>query len=136
MTTSAATWFYRAPEKAPFLLAERVRTTFWDARFGDFWVDAVSTESPIRMEGIYSGQAIQFDWEPGKWFKLSTNAVSKALLEGTNLVLGLKAVLKYEDSGGQLVWEWWVNPDELEKRWKEIQGKPSYNNPLRLDRNN
>ena len=31
MSATAASWFYRTPEKEPYLLSERVNGTFWEA---------------------------------------------------------------------------------------------------------
>jgi hypothetical protein len=41
MTTTAHTWFYTKPENNAYALAERVRTTLWDARIGNIWLDTV-----------------------------------------------------------------------------------------------
>lgn len=132
MTTNAATWFYRQPEKVKYLLEERVRTSFWDARFGSLWVDAVSTESPIRMAGTYNGAAVQLEWEPGQWFRLSTRPAQPALANGlSNTILRRRVTLTYDDPQGQTVWEWRLT--DADKRWQDIQGKPAYRNLQRLD---
>jgi hypothetical protein len=136
MTTTAATWFYRAPEKTPYLLAERVRTTFWDARLGGLWLDTVSTETPITMQGNYNGAAVTLEWEPAKWMRLSSNPASPGLAAGVTNVLRRKANLRYEDPQGRVVWEWWLSPADADKRWHELQGKPAYRNPQRLDKAN
>lgn len=135
MTTTAATWFYRQPEKTKYLLEERVRTSFWDARFGSFWVNAVSTDNPIQMEGSFNGAPLQLDWEPGKWFRLSTHPAQPSLAKGlSNIILRRPVTLTYEDPQGHTVWEWRLA--DADKRWQEIQGKPAYRNLQRLDQAN
>lgn len=135
MTTSAATWFYRQPEKSKYLLEERVRTSFWDARFGSLWVDTVSTDSPIRMEGSFNGAPLQLEWEPEKWFRLSTHPAQPGLVKGiSNTILRRPVTLMYEDPSGHTVWEWRLA--DADKRWQEIQGKPAYRNLQRLDKKN
>lgn len=135
MTTTAATWFYRQPEKTKYLLEERVRTSFWDARFGSFWVNAVSTDNPIQMEGSFNGAPLRLDWEPGKWFRLSTHPAQPSLAKGlSNIILRRPVTLTYEDPQGHTVWEWRLA--DADKRWQEIQGKPAYRNLQRLDQAN
>jgi len=136
MTTTAATWFYRAPEKVPYLLAERVRTTFWEARLGGLWLDTVSAEIPITMQGTYNGAAVTLEWEPAKWLRLSSAPASPALVFGVVNVLRRKATLRYEDPQGRAVCEWWMSQADADKRWQELQGKPAYRNPQRLDKSN
>jgi len=132
MTTTAATWFYRAPENDPYLVGERVRTTYWDERIGGLWLDATQTTPPIAMRGYYNGAAVSLEWEPGRWLRLSSAPAAPALARATANILRLKPALRYEDAEGRTVWEWWV--EEADKRWQEIQGKPAFHNPARLDK--
>ncbi|MGH2521976.1 MAG: hypothetical protein ACRDH2_05675 [Anaerolineales bacterium] len=136
MTTTAATWFYRKPENDAYLLGERVRTTFWDARFGGLWLEAERTEPPLAMRGTYNGANVKMEWEPAKWFRLASAPAAPALARGVSNILRYKPTLRYEDPGGHTVWEWWLNSAEADKRWQEIQGKPAFRNPARLDREN
>ncbi len=131
MTTNSATWFYHTPEKIPYLLAERVRTTFWDERFGGLWLDTVRAEAPLLMEGAHNGAHVKLEWEPAKWMRLYTAPASPALAQGVSNILRRPAALRYEDSQGFTVWEWWL--EGAGKRWQEIQGKPAFRNPARLD---
>jgi hypothetical protein len=132
MSATSATWFYRTPEHAPYLLGERVRSTFWEARFGGLWLDAVKTESPFFMQGSHSGARVTMEWEPGKWLRLCSVPAAPALARGTAVILRRKPTLRYQDSDGQTVWEWWLEGGD--KRWQEIQGKPAFGNPARLDK--
>lgn len=134
MTTTAATWFYRAPEDRPYLLAERVRTSFWDQRFGSLLLDTVSAEPPIVMQGTYTGSLVRMEWEPGQWFRLSTRPEVPALAGGVSNLLGRKPILRYSDPDGDVIWEWWVQPEAGERRWQAIQGKPVFGSPVRLNR--
>ena len=133
MTTNSATWFYRTPEKTPYLLAERVRTTFWDERFGGLWLEVVSAEPPIVMEGVHNGAQVRLEWEPAKWMRLSTAPAVSALAHGVANILRRRASLRYEDSQGRTIWEWWIEPGTADKRWQEIQGRPAFRSPARLD---
>lgn len=132
MTTTAATWFYHQPEKSPFLLAERVRTTFWDMRYGGLWLDTVRAENPIAMAGTYNGAPVKMEWEPGRWLRLATRPSLQPLADGVRLILGRKATLRYADADGYTTWEWWL--DGADKRWQEIQGKPAFGSPVRIDK--
>jgi hypothetical protein len=134
MTTTAATWFYRTPENDRYLLGERVRTTFWDERFGGIWLEATRTEPPIVMQGSYNGAQVQMEWEPARWLRLKSAPPAPALAQGLANMLRVKPALRYEDSEGRTIWEWWLSRDEAEKRWQEIQGKPAFRNPVRLDK--
>ena len=136
MTTTSATWFYRTPEKVPYLLAERVRTTFWDERFGSLWLDTVRAEAPFLMKGTCNGAQVKLEWEPGQWCRLYSTPASPALAQGVTNILRRKVVLRYEDPQGETVWEWWLTSADADKRWQEVQGKPAYRNPARLDQKN
>ena len=132
MTTTAATWFYRAPEKEAYLIGERVRSTYWDERVGSLWLEAVQTEPPIVMQGYYNGAHIELEWEPGKWLRLASAPTAPALMQATRNILRRKPTLRYEDAEGHTIWEWRL--DDADRRWQEIQGKPAFHSPVRLDK--
>ena len=134
MTTTAATWFYRTPENIPYLLSERVNSTFWEARLGGVWLNVVRAESPFKMEGAYNGAEISLDWEPNKWLRLSTKPAAPGLTMGLANILRRQPDLSYETPDGRTVWEWWMAG--ADKRWQEIQGKPAFHNPARLNLKN
>jgi hypothetical protein len=133
MTTTALTWFYRAPEKIPYYIAERVNGTFWEARLPGVYLDVERAEPPILMKGNYNGAPIRMEWEPAKWLRLTTRPAAPALARGVENILGLKANLRYETEDSETVWEWRLH--DTDKRWQEIQGKPVFRNPARLDQN-
>jgi hypothetical protein len=132
MTTTAATWFYQAPEKRPYFVAERVRTSFWDQRVFGLWLDTVSVESPVAMEGTHNGNPVKLAWEPGHWFRLATKTEDPGLAGSVSNLLRLKPVLRYTDLEGFAIWEWWVKAEDGERRWQEVQGKPAFGSPRRL----
>jgi len=136
MTTTAATWFYRPPEKKPYLIAERLRTSLWDQRFGDLWLDTVRAESPIFLQGTYQGAPLKLEWEPGKWLRLSSKAGGPQLAKGFENVLRRKPFLSYTDGEGYHVWEWWTDDKAGSSRWQEIQGKPLFGSPVQLHKPN
>lgn|SRR5574341_1305776 len=130
MTTTAKTWFYNVPEKNLYLIGERVRTNFWDARFGGLWLDTVRAEPPILMKGTYQGAYVELEWEPRNWCALRTNPATESLARGVSNILGLKPAFRYEDPHGNAVWEWHLG--DLNQRWQAIQGKPEYGKLQRL----
>jgi hypothetical protein len=130
MTTNASTWFYRAPEKIPYYISERVNSTFWEARLGGVYLDVERAESPFLMKGNYNGTPISLEWEPAKWLRLSTSPASPALANGVNNILRRRADLSYENEEGETIWEWRLQ--DADKRWQQIQGKPAFRNPMRL----
>lgn len=135
MTTTAATWFYRAPEDRPYLLAERVRTSFWDQRLGSLWLDTVSATAPIVMQGNDAGGPVRLEWEPGVWLRVTAApATADALSGATANLLGRRPTLRFTDTDGQAVWEWWIKPEDAERRWQALQGKPAFGSPVRLSR--
>ncbi len=124
MTTTAKTWFFNAPEKNAYAIGERVRTNFWDARFGGLWLDTVRVEPPILMTGIYQGSAVELEWQPSRWCSLRTKPAMPNLSIGLSNILGFKPALKYEDPRGYSVWEWRLV--DLNARWQAIQGNPAF----------
>jgi hypothetical protein len=132
MTTTAATWFYRAPEKTPYLLEERVRTSFWDQRLGTLWLNTVSVESPVAMAGEYNGAQVKMEWEPAHWLRLSVRPAQPTLVQGVKNLLQRNPTLRYDDAEGGAVWEWRV--DDADQRWQALQGQPAFGNLQRLDK--
>jgi hypothetical protein len=132
MTTTAATWFYRMPENQPYLLAERVNTTFWEARLGGVWLSVDRADTPFAMTGGYNGAEISLEWEPNKWMRLKTAPESPGLAKGLANILRRGANLRYETAEGQTVWEWRLG--DADARWQELQGHPGFHKPQRLDR--
>ena len=131
MTTTARTWFYAQPEKNAYALAERVRTTLWEARLGDIWLDTVRAESPFLMRGRYNKADVEMEWEPGKWLALRSKPGDDYLVQRMSFVLGRKPTFTYEDVEGRTVTEWHI--DGGAKRWQAIQGVPAYRNPRRFN---
>lgn len=145
MTTTSKTWFYTQPERNRYAIAERVRTSFWDARYGGIWLDCVRPEPPIQMTGWWNGVRaespitpgdrecrVELEWEPGKWLALRTKPAAPQLVDAVSNLLGFKPALTYEDADGRAVWEW--HTDGGAARWQAIQGIPAYRRPRRLGR--
>jgi hypothetical protein len=131
MATTAATWFYRAPEQRRYYIAERVNGTFWDARLAGVMLNVVRAEPPFLMTGTYAGTCVQMEWVPNQWLRLSTQPEAPGLQVGVANILRRKPAIRYETEAGETVWEWWVG--SVDARWQELQGKPAYRHPLRLD---
>ncbi len=132
MTTTARTWFYTKPEADAYAIGERVRTTLWEARLGDIWLDTVRAESPHLMRGRYDGAKVEMEWEAGRWLALRTGPASPGLADRLGHVLGFKPALTYQTPESWTVWEW--HTDGGDKRWQAIQGIPAYSQPQRLNR--
>lgn len=132
MTTTAATWFYHAPEKTPFLLEERLRTSFWDQRLGSVWLTTVSVEGPVVMTGQYNGAQVTLEWEPARWLKLTMRPAQTTLVNSVTNLLRRRPTLRYETPSGEAVWEWRVA--DADQRWRELQGQPACGNLQRLDK--
>jgi hypothetical protein len=130
MTTSSLTWFYQQPENNPYLIAERVRTNFWDARYGGLWLDTIKSESPILMAGTYNKSRVELEWEPGKWLILRTNPANEALSQGVSNLIRFRPAIRYEDPKGNTVWEWRLK--DTDARWQILQGKPEFGKLKRL----
>ncbi|MBI4769913.1 MAG: hypothetical protein HY784_05725 [Chloroflexi bacterium] len=132
MTTTALSWFYCKPETTCYEVAERVRTTFWEARLTALWLDCVSADSPYHLRGHHGESRVQMEWIPGHSFVLRTTPTDQPVAETVTRVLKLKPAFRYRDTEGAMVWEWHTGGGE--KRWQEIQGKPGYHAPVRLTR--
>lgn len=132
MTTTAMTWFYRAPEKIPYYISERVNGTFWEAGLPGVYLEVDRAEPPIAMRGNYSGTPIRMEWEPNKWLRLTAQTASPALVRGLSNILRRQHSLSFETEEGEAVHEWWLEGSD--KRWSEIQGRPAFRNPVRLDK--
>ena len=132
MSTSSASWFYQTPEHAPYPVAERVRNTFWDERIVDIWLDTLRPETPYLVAGRYQGVSVELEWEPGRWLRLSAPAAAAHLARAVGNMLRRRPSLRYETAAGMTAWEWWV--EGADQRWQEIQGKPAFGQPVRLDR--
>ncbi len=131
MATTAQTWFYRMPEHKAYYLNERVNATFWDARVGGLWLNVIRAEPPFVMEGIHNGARVRLEWEPNRWLRLATSPANPGLVTAVSNVLRFKPALRFETPENDVVWEWWV--EGADKRWHEIQGKPVFRQPERLD---
>ena len=132
MTTTARTWFYTRPEGSAYDIAERVRTTFWDARVGGIWLDVVQAESPYRMRGRYRGAQVELEWEAARWLRLRLKPAQPDLVKYLSFILGFRPALQFEDGDGWTATEW--HTDGGNGRWQAIQGVPSYRNPVHLRR--
>lgn len=134
MNTPALKWFYSTPEKKPYLLTERLRNSFWELRLGSLWLDAVSAEAPFAAEGTFNGGLVRLEWAPNEWLRLTAKPEAPPLADGVRVLLLRKPLLSYTDAEGRTVHEWWVQPAAAEKRWQEVQGKPQFGQPVRLDK--
>jgi hypothetical protein len=68
---------------------------------------------------------------PNKWLRLGTAPASAALANGVANVIRRRPNLRYDNAEGEGIWEWRL--EDADQRWQEIQGKPAYRNPSRLN---
>lgn len=131
MSTSSRTWFYAKPEPRPYYIEERVNHTLWKNRVQGLYMSCTQAENPIKMEGNWSGNPVFFEWEPGSYFILRMGEERKDFIGVMRqILLGLVPVITYQDVDGLYVVEWHV--DDVDKRWKDIQGNPQYQGLRRL----
>jgi hypothetical protein len=133
MSTTALKWFYAVPEKKPYMLAERVRNSLWEMRLGGLWLDTASVEPHFVLTGAHSGSNVKMEWEPNQWLRLTAKPEAPGLVEGLRVLLMRKPTLSFTDKDGHTVTEWWVKAEDAARRWQEIQGKPAFGEPKRLD---
>ena len=72
MATDSRTWFYTTPEPRPYYIEERVNHTLWKNRLQTLTMSCTQATVPIKMEGNWQGNLVKFEWQPGKYFTLTT----------------------------------------------------------------
>ncbi|MBN1964128.1 MAG: hypothetical protein JW910_05755 [Anaerolineae bacterium] len=132
MASSAVKWFYQTPEHNSYLLQERVNGNLWMARFTDVYFVTERAESPFQMSAPWREHRLLITWEPGQWLRLQTVGSAAEVVTALSNILQLQAVITYTDHDGNTIHEWHV--DGGETRWRDIQGNPLYQSPLRLSR--
>lgn len=131
MATTARTWFYNTPEQQPYLLQERVNGTAWANRLMDVYFVTERAEVPFKMSGQWQGQALIIEWEPNQWFRLTCAQDVPNVVAAFSNILQLPAALTYTDFDGKIITEW--HRDGGEARWRDIQGNPTFQSPVRLN---
>lgn len=134
MSTDATTWFYRQPEKQPYLVTERLNGTFWQARVVEVYWRCVQTEPTYRAYGYYGPHTVEMEWAPNDWLSLSAPKEMdiRPLVEAiAQRILWRPPCLTYFTHGGHQVYEWHV--DGGKRRWVEIQGRGEFVRPRRLN---
>ena len=132
MTTTTLSWFYRNPEADAYAISERLRTSFWDARLTNLWLDCTRAEAPFLAVGQTGETKVTLEWMPGRWLTLHTTPTGQHVADAVSFLLKFKPAFRYRDVEGAMVWEW--HTDGGNNRWQEIQGKPSFHAPLRLNK--
>lgn len=130
MATDSRTWFYTTPEPRPYYIEERVNHTLWKNRLQTLTMSCTQATVPIKMEGNWQGNHVTFEWQPGKYFTLTTPRESKEFIGVMRQILMMRPALSYDDPDGRHVVEW--HTDGGEARLKEIQGNPQFQGLRRL----
>ena len=130
MATDSRTWFYTTPEPRPYFIEERVNHTLWKNRLQGLSMSCTQATAPIKMEGVWNGMPVQFEWQPGKYFILRSGREVKELIGVMRQILMMRPALAYTDSNGLFSVEWYT--DGGATRWQEIKGNPEYQGARRL----
>ncbi|MBI5667060.1 MAG: hypothetical protein HZC41_03560 [Chloroflexi bacterium] len=130
MATDARTWFYTTPEPRPYFIEERVNHTLWKNRLQGLSMSCVQATAPIKMEGVWNGMPVQFEWQPGKYFILRSGREVKELIGVLRQILMMRPALAYTDTNGLFTVEW--HTDGGARRWQEVKGNPEYQGARRL----
>jgi hypothetical protein len=130
MATDSRTWFYSTPQPRPFFIEERVNHTLWSNRLQGLAMTCTQASGPIKMEGVWNGMPVQFEWQPGKYFVLRSGQEVRELIGVIRQILFLKPAFGYVAPNGMYVAEW--HTDGGAARWSELQGNPDYQNLRRL----
>ena len=131
MATDSRTWFYTTPEPRPYYIEERVNHTLWNNRLQTLYMTCTQATVPIKMEGNWQGNLVQFEWQPGKYFTLRMAQENRELIGVVRQMLqNLRPAFSYDDSEGMHVVEW--HTDGGAERLKQIQGQPQYQGLRRL----
>ncbi len=131
MATDSRTWFYTTPTARPYFIEERVNHTLWKHRLADIHMVCTDPNVPIKMEGRWRNEIpIQFEFKPGSYFILRAGEESKELIGVMRQILMIRPSVIYTTEDGMVVVEYHV--DGGEERWREVQGKPQYQNARRL----
>lgn len=130
MASNAGSWFYETPEANPYLLQERVNSNLWMARLWDLYFVTVQAEAPFAMKAKWHDQPISMAWQPGQWLRLTSEEAVPLVSVAFSNILQIPATLTYTDVDGKTINEW--HRDGGEARWREIQGNPTFQSPVRL----
>jgi len=132
MATNARTWFYNTPEAQPYLLQERVNGTLWMARLWGLYFVTEQAQPPFAMSARWQDQSLRIEWQPGQWFRLIADGNAPPVVNAFSNVLQMPAAITYTGRDGKVITEW--QRDGGDARWREIQGNPVYQSPVRLNK--
>ena len=131
MATDARRWFYSTPEPRPYFIEERINGTLWKNRLQGVYMNCTQAEPPIKMEGIWNGMPMTFEWVPGDYFILRAGEKRRELIGVVRQMLfNLTPALEYEDPQGMHVVEW--HTDGGDARFSELQGNPAFQGLRRI----
>ncbi len=130
MATDSRTWFYTTPEPRPYFIEERINHTLWKNRLQGLSMTCVDPFVPIKLEGVWNGMPVQFEFKPGSYFILRAGREVKELIGVMRQILMMRPTFIYTDPSGMSVTEWYT--DSGDKRWKELEGNPDYQGLHRL----
>jgi hypothetical protein len=130
MATDSRTWFYTTPEPRPYFIEERINHTLWKNRLQGLSMICVQSTAPIKLEGVWNGMPVEFEYQPGKWFILRAGREVKELIGVMRQILMMRPAMAYTDSNGMSCVEWYT--DGGAARYQTLQGDPAYQGLRRL----
>ena len=130
MSTDSRTWFYTTPEPRPYFIEERINHTLWKNRLQGLSMTCTQYTAPIKLEGIWNGMLVEFEYQPGKWFILRAGREVKELIGVMRQILMIRPALAYTDASGLFCVEWYT--DGGAERFQHIQGDPAFQGVRRL----
>jgi hypothetical protein len=130
MATDSRTWFYTTPAPRPYFIEERVNHTLWKNRLQGLSMTCTQAANPVKMEGIWNGIPVFFEFQPGKYFVLRTGREVKELIGVVRQMLMIRPAFMYTDAEGMSVVEW--HTDGGKDRFKLIESGTGYQGLRRL----
>ncbi len=130
MSTDSRTWFYTTPEPRPYFIEERINHTLWKNRLQGLSMTCTQYNAPIKLEGVWNGMPVEFEYQPGKWFILRAGREVKELIGVMRQILMIRPALAYTDANGMFCVEWYTEGSD--ERFQRIQGDPAFQGVKRL----
>jgi hypothetical protein len=130
MATDSRTWFYTTPAPRPYFIEERVNHTLWKNRLQGLSMTCTQAANPVKMEGVWNGMPVFFEFQPGKYFILRTGREVKELIGVVRQMLMIRPAFMYTDAEGMSVVEW--HTDGGKDRFQQLESGMGYQGLRRL----
>lgn len=115
-----ADWFYERQPPSAFVIQEHLRQAIWWGGLGTAWIDVERVESPYLARGQWNDKHFSLEWERASWVKLTSDQVTKEVVDVFEQLLGFAPLATYTQDG-QYIAEWWRRREAREQRWEELR---------------